>query len=245
MVYPHEPAPVPWRAGLGPAECTHCGAATLAAPGLEFPRCDPCRRAAVNASQSSPAWLASLSTLQARFTAEQRNDIEVHTARRTSMHPAVAPVKIRVTMPASTLPVSAWTDRDRVPNGARRLAMNATTYGRQVKLTYALAEDMTAGKQIHSLCVRLWVADGTPFGYAAYVDSGNGWRASSAVLWRAEEGGVRRCGVEEFTALAVGERWTPPAPPPYGPCPTCGKQVRWTNACQPYKHGDCPGLQSS
>lgn len=243
MTRPHEPAPLPYRAGLGPAECGDCGAATLAAPGYLHPKCDSCRRAtldALDAASSSPLWLATLATQQGMFAAEQRNDIEVHVARAA---PAVVPVKIRILEPASTLPVSAWTDHDRVPGSARRLAMNATTYGRLVKLTYALAEDMTraAARHIRSLCVRVWTAEGQRFGYAAYVDG----RASSAVLWRAEEGGVRRCGVEEFAALATGQRWTPPTPAVVGPCPTCGRSVRWTGAGQPYKHSDCPGLQSS
>src|SRR5690242_5574394 len=39
-----DPAPVPFRAGLGPATCVDCHATTLAVDGFTTPRCEACWR---------------------------------------------------------------------------------------------------------------------------------------------------------------------------------------------------------
>lgn len=235
MTYPTEPPRIPYRAGLGPAECVTCGAATLAAPGFTQPHCDACRRVAIGSS-TSPSWLATLSTLQGRLTVSHHTAVERHIGGED---PPDVLSKVRILVPASAvgLPVTAWDDTSRVPRGAARLAREASAYGRRVLLTDATAEAVATGRRIESLCVRVYTAEGGRFGYASYIDG----HASGAVLWRTEEGGVRRCGVEEFAALATGKRWTPPAPARRAECPACRREVRWTQEGLPYRHKDSSG----
>lgn len=237
MTYPHEPSSVPQRAGLGPAECVTCGAACLAAPGIEEPHCDPCRRIRIELLPPMPpgygrprpevkrghTWLPIGATHQ-----------EV-----VERHIAEPPVKVRI---LETAVITAEED-DRAPAAAKALAAKLYQAGRIVRLTYALAEDLVKAKPIHSLCVRVWAPLDPPvgaimserFGYAAYVDG----RASSAVLWRVREGGPRKAhGIEEFTALALGRTWSPAPAPLVAKCPAigCDKEVRWTKDGLPYKH---------
>lgn len=236
MTYPTDPPAIAQRAGLGPAECVTCGAATLAAPGVDEPHCDPCRRARIaNAELTTAAdMLAILASRAGQLGLSHRAAVERHVQHEA---PAVVPVKIRILERArdvtSLLPSAG---EDSIPRAARLLAKRTMEYGRRVRLTYALAEDMTKHELLHSLCVRVWTAEGARFGYAAYVNG----RFSSAVLWGGVpevEGGPRRAnGIDEFAALALGQPWSPPVPPPTGPCPTCGKVVRWKTDGQPYRH---------
>jgi hypothetical protein len=205
--------------------------------------CDACQLASAADS------VALLATRTAILGLSHHAAIERHVRHE---EPAAVPVKIKILEPAIELPmlnVDSGTDYDRMPNAARRLAKTATEYGRRVRCTYALARDMIKGKDIHSLCIRLWTEGGQRFGYASYVDG----RFSSAVLWRAEEGGPRLArGIDEFAHLALGQVWTPPTPPPVGPCPRCQRPVRWITtgdrAGQPYGHNipesktRCPGM---
>ncbi len=240
---PHDPPYIPQRAGLGPSECVRCGAATLGAPGYDRPVCDPCRHAAVEMSAAQPS-IFPVARAGSELDVSHRASIDRHVRREA---PASTPVKIKILEPA--IEVEDWraVDRERVPLAARRLAILAEEYGRRVKVTYALAHDLAKDVDIHSLCVRLWTDAGERFGYASYVNG----QSSSCVLWRGEEGGPRTCGVSEFATLALGQPWTPPTPPPVGPCPRCQRSVRWTSAGAPYGHNRpetkdrCPGLQSS
>jgi hypothetical protein len=242
MTAPLDPRPIPQRAGLGPAECVTCGAPCFAAPGIAEPHCDPCRRARVELTTAADA-LALLATRTAILGLSHHAAVERHVRHE---EPAVVPVKIKILERArdvtSLLPSAG---EPSIPNAARRLARTAADYGRRVRLTFALAHDMVKGKDIHSLCVRLWTSEGQRFGYASYVDG----RFSSAVLWRPEQGGPRLArGIDEFAHLALGQVWTPPTPAVVGPCPRCQRQVRWTNVGQPYGHNrpetkiKCEGL---
>lgn len=250
MTYPHNPPPVPYRVGCGPAECVGCGAATLAAPGVTRPRCEACLRTKAERSSGISANLPHVQDTISGLTwlpiTTVHRDVTAWHARETDSAARVA--KIRIIETSRTVEL----DDDRVPKSARLLVKRAEEAGRQVRLTYALAEDPDAAELVHSVCVRVWTAKNDAgraerFGYASYVNG----RSSSCVLWRGQEGGPRKCGVEEFAALVQGLPYTPPAPPPVGPCPTCGRLVRWTQAGQPHKHNKpetkdpCPGLQSS
>lgn len=118
-----------------------------------------------------------------------------------------------------------------VPDGARRLAVAvAAAPDRQPPLlTYALAE--SAGALVHSLCVRIVDGAGRRLGYAMWINS----QARGGVWWPTS----RRVQLDELTALATGAPYVPrPAaqPAPTGPCPRCGREVRWTNAGVPYRH---------
>ncbi len=244
---PHDPPTIPQRAGLGPSECVSCGAATLAAVGYAEPHCDPCRRANVELTTAAGAL-----TLMHQATIEQalRSAPFPHIK---GVEPATAPIKIRILSRAYGL--TDWRieelPREILPLAARRLATVADEYGRRVKVTHALAHDIIKDRDIHSLCIRLWTAEGRRFGYASYVDG----RSSSCVLWGLSgtvgvQDGPRVLGVEEFAHAVTQTLWTPPKPPPVGPCPCCQRSVRWTAAGLPYGHNRpetkdrCPGLQS-
>jgi hypothetical protein len=253
-----DPSRVPFRAGLGPAECVRCSAATLAVDGFTEPRCEACWR--IRAAE-----LAATSMIN---SAPRRSHPRMQPALAGNSCPgqppletstAPAPGRYRVLQPAAV--VADWTDR-RVPGGARRLANRALEYGRTVRLTSAQAEDLTTGALIHSLCVRLWTTPGPElgprrrFGYVTYAGPPGHLTGRGAVLWAPEHGGPRKCGIEELSALAAGEQWTPPAAVPVAPCPTCSRPVRWKQDGKPFKHnrpGDgpdgerilCQGLQSS
>lgn len=248
-VTPLDPRPIPQRAGLGPAECVTCGAPCFAAPGIERPHCDPCRRARVELLDAE-SWISRLAARPGQLGLSHHAAVERHVRHE---EPATVPVKIRIVERArdvtSLLPSAGEAS---IPLAARRLARTAADYGRRVRCTFALAHDMTKDKDIHSLCVRLWTSEGQRFGYASYIDG----RFSSAVIWQPEQGGPRLArGVDEFAHLALGQAWTPPAPAIVGPCYACHRQVRWTKDAKPYKHraedgapcwaGQEPSLQSS
>lgn len=125
-----------------------------------------------------------------------------------------------------------------VPAAAGRLAEAARAAGRTVRLSYALAEDLVKAELVHSIVVRVR-ADDQPYGYAGYRNG----QTAGATLFRQQEAGFRACGVTEFAALAGGQPYVPPAPrapAPQGPCPACGKLVRWkltgSAGPEPYKH---------
>lgn len=242
-MWPTDPRPIPQRAGLGPGECVTCGAATLAAAGYVEPHCDPCRRAAVELTTAA-GMLAILASRAGQLGLSHHAAVKRH-VREEPFTALPIPVKIKILEAArdvtSLLPSAGEAS---IPRAARLLAKRAGEYGRRVRVTYALAEDFSKFDQptrvIHSLCVRLWTAEGERFGYAAYLDS----QFSSAVLWRAAEGGPRRArGVDEFAALATGQPWSPPAPAVVGPCYVCHRRVRWTKDAKPYKHKAEDGLQ--
>lgn len=243
---PHDPPPIERNpcTGAGPSECVDCGARCAAIVGYLEPRCEPClrRQYALGYAQPSKRPVHDVIRLPA-----ERHLLGVRT--EATVAPAVAPGKIQIITPAVEIEDWRTVDRDRVTLAARRLATLAAEHGRRVRVTYALAHDIVKDVDIHSLCVRLWTVRtkaraGERFGYASYVNG----RSSSCVLWRGREGGPRTCGVEEFTALALGREWTPPTPPPIGPCPRCQRPARWTTAGQPYGHNRpetkdrCPGL---
>lgn len=236
MAYPTDPRPIPQRAGLGPAECVTCGAATLAAVGFTEPHCDPCRRARVELTTAADA-LALLASRAGQLGLSHHAAVKRHIREPEFATPLIIPIKVRIIERVrdvtSLLPSAGEAS---IPKAARLLAKRAGEYGRRVRVTFAVAEDFSkpdAPKVIHSLCVRLWTAEGQRFGYAAYLNG----QFSSAVLWRGEEGGPRRArGVDEFAALALGQAWSPPAPAVVGPCYVCHRQVRWTTAARPYKH---------
>jgi ribosomal protein S27E len=99
-----------------------------------------------------------------------------------------------------------------IPAGAAAVRDAARQAGRTVRVTYALAEQRTSGRMVHSCAVR--VAD---LGWAIWQDG----RYSDA--WP-------RVNQSHFLALATGAQYTPAeprTPPPTGPCPRCGKAVRW------------------
>jgi len=110
-----------------------------------------------------------------------------------------------------------------IPAGAAVLRDAARQHGRTVRVTYALAEERSSGRMVHSCAVRV-----AGLGWAIWQDG----RYSDA--WP-------NVNQSQFLALATGAEYTPPAPrmpPPAGPCPRCGKSVRWklTPRAEPYKH---------
>jgi hypothetical protein len=112
-----------------------------------------------------------------------------------------------------------------IPARARQLAESAREGGHAVRLTYALAEDTARGILLHSVAVRV-----AGLGYALYVNG------------RFERAGVVRPAlrsvptVGEFEAIVAGREWARPSAAPVGPCPRCGRAVRWTSEPRPYKH---------
>lgn len=91
------------------------------------------------------------------------------------------------------------------------------------RATYALAEELATGRMVHSCAVRVPGA-----GYAVWWDG----------QFRNASGGMNQA---QFLAHATGQVYVPPAPrtpPPVGPCPRCGKDVRWklVPTAAPYAH---------
>jgi hypothetical protein len=110
-----------------------------------------------------------------------------------------------------------------IPAGARAVLAAASSAGRTCRATYALAEELASGRMVHSCAVRV-----PSLGYAVWRDG------LFAAAWP-------KVGAEHFAALAAGVPYeAPPArtPPPTGPCPRCGRPVRWKLAptLEPYKH---------
>lgn len=73
-------------------------------------------------------------------------------------------------------------------------------------------------------------------GWAVWVDG----RPSSACAWTAGRG-PHRCSVGELVTRAQGLPWQPPPKPAEGPCPACGRSVRWKEDGIAYKHLRAPG----
>lgn len=120
-----------------------------------------------------------------------------------------------------------------LPAAAGRLVDVARAAGATVRVTYACAED---GKLVESIAVRVRMPDGTR-GWAMWI---NGY-AGEAQWWPATERMPRTVGHREFAALVEGKPFVPPSPrtpAPVGPCPRCGRAVRWKlqPAPAPYAH---------
>jgi hypothetical protein len=97
-----------------------------------------------------------------------------------------------------------------------------------VRVTYALAEDLKLERPVATVALRL-----RGHGYALWKDG----RPAQAQI---ADPYLRTCSVTEFTALALGRPYTPPKPPDpptRGPCPRCGVTVRWKkDPFEPWSH---------
>jgi hypothetical protein len=99
-----------------------------------------------------------------------------------------------------------------IPASAAAVRDAARQAGRTVRVTYALAEERSSGRMVHSCAVRV-----AGLGWAIWQDS-----LFSDAWPRVNQG--------HFLALASGAQYVAPeprTPPPTGPCPRCGKGVRW------------------
>lgn len=127
------------------------------------------------------------------------------------------PPPYRVLIPAREATAS------QIPPGAAVLLAAARSAGREVRATYALAEERATGRMVHSCAVRV-----KGVGYATWWDG----------TFHGASGNMNQA---QFLAAVTGEAYLPPAPrtpPPTGPCPRCGRPVRWktTSPPAPYRH---------
>ena len=103
-----------------------------------------------------------------------------------------------------------------IPAGAAALLAAAGAAGREATVTYSLAEELATGRLVHAVAVRL-----AGLGYACW--SGGGF--TSAYL-----AGRRVTLAGEALAIVSGVPYEAPAAreaPVRGPCPRCGRDVRW------------------
>jgi hypothetical protein len=126
-----------------------------------------------------------------------------------------------------------------LPAPAAQIAAQATAAGAVVRATHSLCESASEPRELLNVVVlRVRVPDGDA--YARGWASWHNGRFSSAQWWAPLAGFPRGVGAGEFTALATGRPYEPPAPrpaPPTGPCPRCARAVRWKLApITPYAH---------
>lgn len=203
------------------ARCDDCGAAAAVIDYYAGPvRCAGCWSQVCGTDPMRPI-VPTSPIAERRFTAGRvpgHTTTELHSTQLgRPTRPRAESTPYRVLIPARDATPG------QIPAGAAALRDAARRQGRTVRVTYALAEERASGRMVHSCAVR--VAD---LGYAVWKDG------TYSDAWP-------RVNQSQFVALATGVDYTPPqprTPPPTGPCPRCGKGVRWklTPHAEPYKH---------
>jgi hypothetical protein len=214
-----DPAPYVEPTGLQAGACDDCGnPAAVDAAYAGAVRCTACWAALYSIDTMRP--IAIPKHLQSRWTGAQhtqqpgRADDTAGLATTTS---APTPSQYRVLIAARDATPS------QIPTGAAAVRAAAQQAGRTVRVTYALAEERATGRMVHSCAVRV-----RGLGYAVWRDGlfSDAWP---------------KVGAAQFLALVAGAEYVPPAPrtpPPTGPCPRCGRSVRWKikPTTEPYAH---------
>lgn len=224
-----DPAPSVEPTGLQPGTCETCGGRALVdAAYAGTVRCSACwsafHHAPVPGVTQHPRY-AGGHNAPAPTQELGRSDVTAE-LRGSTPHSSMKSTPYRVLIPTRDATPS------QIPAGAAAVRAAAEQAGRRVRVTYALAEELATGRMVHSCAVRV-----AGLGYAI-------WRDGSF------SGAWPNVGAAHFAALVAGALYVPPAPrtpPPTGPCPRCGRSVRWKlkPTVEPYAHNREQGGENS
>lgn len=219
-----DPAPEPEPTGvLLLSHCDDCGAAAAVIDWYAGPvRCAGCWSAVCGTDPMRPI-VPTSPPAERRFTAGRVPGHATTEPVCTGLGRAARPRADTEASPYRVLIAARDATPGQIPASAAALRDAARQHGRTVRVTYALAEERASGRMVHSCAVRV-----AELGWAIWQDS----RYSDA--WP-------QVNQSQFLALVTGADYAPPAPrtpPPTGPCPRCGKDVRWklVPRAEPYKH---------
>lgn len=227
-----DPPTVPPRQGLQQGDCCDCGGPALVdAQYVGAIRCSACWTKFHNVGNFVAVPLRSAPRT---YVVKPWISQGVRGARRSGTDEAEAAAsRYRVITPAR-LAVDA-----ELPDGARKLLRELDV---EAHATYAAAEDLKLARLVETIAVRVH-----DIGYALWErTAGGAWRPAEAQL---ADPYLRTCSVTEFSALACGRPYAPPAKPISGPCPYCSTPdhpvvVRWKkDPFEPYAHNRPPRVK--